>query len=174
MQRCFLTSQWPPTPLLCLLLPLLSPYCFPLLLHSPLSPSCLSLMTFFPLTPLRLSFLPASISFLQLSRTRTLQYARCLTCSTGRCSTGTLCLQRLSHTNGKHSECLSIPSFHWNRRNSQLTYCLCEGKFLQQAAAARVLQECVHFSNLFCLVGVHSVGYSYGGKQNTTKKSFIH
>lgn len=69
MQRCLLTSQWPPTPLLCLLLPLLPPLA---------SFTTLTLLSFshdfFSLPPLRLSFLPASISFLQLSRTRTLQY----------------------------------------------------------------------------------------------------
>lgn len=57
--------------------------------------------------------LPAYLSFLQLSKTLTLQYTQSLTDSKGRCSTGTLCLLSICQTNGKHSKCLGIPSFHW-------------------------------------------------------------
>lgn len=33
--------------------------------------------------------------------------------SNGRCSTGTLCLLSIPQTNGKHSKCFGMPSFHW-------------------------------------------------------------
>lgn len=107
-------------PLLCLCLPLhfyrfpLVPWSFSLSASLALS-TTLTLLSFslHDFSLLSSLFLPASLALLQLSKTLTLQYTLRLTHSKGRCSTGTLCLLSISQTNGKHSKCLSIPSFHW-------------------------------------------------------------
>lgn len=68
----------------------------------------LALVPFFPWHSFFSLLLPASISFLPLSWTLTLQYIRSLTHSKERCSTGTLCLLSISQSNGKHANALAF------------------------------------------------------------------